>query len=372
MVDTYQFGIEEEYFLVEAETKEIVTTRPAAFFAAVKKALGDQVSSEMLQSQIEVATKPHVDMARANAELRELRRQVASHAAQHRLAIIAAGTHPTAKWATARQSPGERYDTVMQDLQIIGQRDMLCGMHVHVELPHGDDRIDVMYRMLPYLPLFIALSTSSPFWQSMRTGLKGYRLAAYDELPRTGIPELFRTRAEFDAYIQALTRAGVIPDASYVWWAIRPSHKHPTLELRAPDSCTFVDDSIAIAALYRSLIRQLCHNPLRNWELTAVMRAIIVENKWRAQRYGISGTFVNIDGDGATTVSDMLDQVIEDVLPHAEALGCTAELRRCRAIVGAGTSADAQIAVFNAYEKTKGPEQALAAVTDWLAAATLQ
>ena len=137
------------------------------------------------------------------------------------------------------------------------------------------------------------MSTSSPFWQSRPTGLKGYRLAAYDELPRTGVPELFRTQEEFDAYVAALVRAGVIEDSSYVWWAIRPSLKHPTLELRAPDCCTLVDDSIAIAALYRTLARQLIRNPWLNWDLNAVTRAIVVENKWRAQRYGVHGTFVD-------------------------------------------------------------------------------
>jgi carboxylate-amine ligase len=141
----------------------------------------------------------------------------------------------------------------MDDLQLIGLRDLLCGMHVHVQLPDGEDRVDVMTRMLPYLPLFVALSTSSPFWTSHCTGLKSYRLAAYDELPRTGVPELFRKTEEFEAYIEALTKAGAIENSSYIWWAIRPSLKHPTLELRAPDSCTFVDDSVAIAALYRSL-----------------------------------------------------------------------------------------------------------------------
>jgi len=260
----------------------------------------------------------------------------------------------------------------MHDLQIVGQRNMLCGLHVHVELPSTEDRVDVMYRMLPYLPLFLALSTSSPFWQSRRTGLKGYRLAAYDELPRTGVPELFRKREEFDAYIEALTRAGVIEDSSYVWWAIRPSLRHPTLELRAPDSCTFVDDSIAIAALYRSLARQLCRNPLQNWDMTAVTRAIVVENKWRAQRYGIHGTFVSEDGSGAVTVPEMLEQVLDAVMPHAEALGCAADVRRCRAIVGGGTSADAQLAVFAAHEKKASRRDALTAVTDWIAAATLQ
>ena len=114
------------------------------------------------------------------------------------------------------------------------------------------------------MPLFIALSTSSPFWRSQPTGLLGYRLAAYDELPRTGLPELFKTKPEFDAYIDALVQAGVMPDASYIWWTVRPSLKHPTLELRAPDVCTRVDDAIAIAALYRAVTRRLALNPSQN------------------------------------------------------------------------------------------------------------
>jgi carboxylate-amine ligase len=257
----------------------------------------------------------------------------------------------------------------MDDLQMIGHRDMLCGMHVHVELPEPDQRIDVMCRMLPYLPLFLALSTSSPFWQSRRTGLKGYRLAAYDELPRTGVPELFRTKEEFDAYVDALVRAGVMEDSSYVWWAIRPSHNHPTLELRAPDCCTLVEDSIAIAALYRTLVRHLFCNPARNSDIDAVARAIVVENKWRAQRYGVSGTFVT--ESGAATVGEVLERVIEETSADADALGCAEEIRRCRAIVRAGTSADAQLAVFEANQGA-GPEDALRAVTEWIAAATLQ
>ncbi len=141
------------------------------------------------------------------------------------------------------QSPKDRYDKVMDDLQMIGQRNMLCGMHVHVEFPDPARRIDVMMRMLPYLPLFIALAASSPFWQRRPTGLKGYRLAAYDELPRTGLPELFRTNAEYDAYVDAMVRSGAMQDASHLWWAIRPSLKYPTLELRAPDCCTRIDDT---------------------------------------------------------------------------------------------------------------------------------
>jgi glutamate---cysteine ligase / carboxylate-amine ligase len=366
----FKFGIEEEYFLVDAETKAVAATRPEAFFAAAKEAIGPQLKGEMLQAQIECITVPHVDMASARAELRYLRRTLASVAAEHGLAILASGTHPTAVWDTVHQTPAKRYDAVMNDLQMIGQRNMLCGMHVHVELPDPDDRIDLMYRMLPYLPLFIALATSSPFWQSRPTGLKGYRLAAYDELPRTGVPELFRRREEFDAYISALTRAGVIEDSSFIWWAIRPSLQHRTLELRAPDSCTNVEDSIALAALYRSLARMLSSKPWLHWELSPVGRAIVVENKWRAQRYGIHGTFVT--DTGAETVARALERALEQVFPHAEALGCTVEMQRCRDIVSAGTSADVQLEIFAAHAKCEGRERALNAVTDWIATATLQ
>jgi carboxylate-amine ligase len=261
----------------------------------------------------------------------------------------------------------------MDDLQMIGQRNMLCGLHVHVEMPDPDGRVDVMSRMLPYLPLFIALGTSSPFWQARRTGLKGYRLAAYDELPRTGVPELFRKLEDYEAYIQALTRAGVIEDSSFVWWAIRPSLKHPTLELRAPDSCTRLDDSIAIAALYRSLVRRLTWNPYLHWDLSAVDRAIVVENKWRAQRYGVRGTFVDSAGTGAIAVVDMLERVIKEVTKDADALGCLKEVAHCRTIVAEGTSADAQLAVFEeVHERTKNHAEALRAVIDWIAATTLQ
>jgi gamma-glutamyl:cysteine ligase YbdK (ATP-grasp superfamily) len=226
-------------------------------------------------------------------------------AAEHGLAILAAGTHPTAAWRSAQQTNKERYDSVMHDLQMIGQRDLLCGLHVHVELPDPDDRIDLMYRMLPYLPLFLALSTSSPFWQSRSTGLKGYRLAAYDELP-----------------------------------------------------------------LYRTLARHLYLNRWRNCDLDPVGRAIIVENKWQAQRHGVHATFAA--EDGAVTVAEMLERVICETSADAEAFGCSAEINRCRAIVSSGTSADAQLAVFEAQSRNGSRGAALRAVTEWIAAATLQ
>jgi carboxylate-amine ligase len=260
----------------------------------------------------------------------------------------------------------------MHDLQMIGRRNMLCSLHVHVELPDPDARVDVMTRMVPYLPIFIALATSSPFWQSQRTGLLGYRLAAYDELPRTGVPELFRTREEFEVYVDALVRAGVMPDASFIWWAMRPSTAHPTLELRAPDCCTRLEDAVAIAALYRTLARRVFFNPWLNSDLTAVSRAIAVENKWRAQRYGIHGTFVHEARPHGVSFARWLDQVIEEAAGDAAALGCLDEVLRCRAIVTDGTSADAQLAIYRQWrERGAEREEALAAVSEWLAETTL-
>jgi carboxylate-amine ligase len=370
MTGAFTFGIEEEYFLVDGETKLIAHHVPKEFFQAARRATAGRSTTEFLQAQIEITSSPHVSTADARAEVRYLRSTVSAIAAKYGLAILAAGSHPTAVWRHAQQTEKERYDIVMHDLQMIGQRDMLCGLHVHVELPDSERRVDVMYRMLPYLPLLLALSTSSPFWQSRRTGLKGYRLAAYDELPRTGLPELFRTQSEFESYVSALVRAGVIEDSSYIWWAIRPSRDNPTLELRAPDCCTLIEDSIAIAALYRTLAHHLYVNRQRNCDLNAVQRAIVIENKWQAQRHGVHATFAT--EEGPVTVGQMLERVIDDTAPDAAVLGCTAEINRCRAIVGSGTSADAQLAIYALHREKGSRDAALRAVSEWIAAATLQ
>src|SRR3984957_4355786 len=335
--DRFQFGIEEEYFLSDAETFEVPAETPDALFKTADFGTSGRIEREFLQAQIEVATEPHCSAGMARHELLRLRQNAAGAAAEHGLAVLACGTHPHARWRDSVQSPKDRYSHVMDTLQMIGQRNMLCGMHVHVEFPDPRRRVDVMRRMLPYLPLFIALSTSSPFWQGSVTGLKGYRLAAYDELPRTGLPDLFGSDAQYEAYVDAMVRSGAMRDASHLWWAIRPSLKYPTLELRAADSCTRLDDTIAIAALYRVLARFLYGHFEHNAELDVVDRAIAVENKWRAQRYGVQGSFVT--RTGAVAVGDLLDRVLDLIAPDAEALACAEPVEHCRAIVLEGTSA---------------------------------
>jgi len=212
--DLFQFGIEEEYFLSDVETLQVPSETPDALFHDADFCIAGHIGREFLRAQIEVATEPHCSAGEVRVELLRLRQNAAAAAARHRLAVLACGTHPLASWRDSVQSPKQRYDKVMDDLQMIGRRNMLCGMHVHVEFPNPTRRVSVMTRMLPYVPLFIALSTSSAFWQGRATGLKGYRLAAYDELPCTGLPELFRTNAEYDAYVAAMVDSGAMPDSS--------------------------------------------------------------------------------------------------------------------------------------------------------------
>src|SRR3954454_23424984 len=307
----YSFGIEEEYFLADAATLDVAMQTPNELFEAASWSTGGQAMREMLQAQLEVATNIQLDTRDACEELKFLRREVAAVAAQYGLAIMACGTHPTAVWRQSQPSPKPRYAAMIEDLRTIGHRNMLCGMHVHVQLPKAEKRFAVMQAMIPYIPLFIALSTSSPFWNSRESGLKGYRLAAYDELPRTGLPEAFQTEQQYDEYVSALQKSGIIPDERHIWWAMRASSRHPTLELRAPDVCTLIDDAVAIASLYRALARHLYETPALLQPISAVDRAIAVENKWQAQRYGTECVFASKDGPIA--IGDMLSSVLRDV-----------------------------------------------------------
>ncbi|KRR27645.1 carboxylate-amine ligase [Bradyrhizobium retamae] len=358
----YSFGIEEEYFLADATSLNVAIQTPNELFEAASWSTGGQAMREMLQAQLEVATNIHLDIRDAREELKFLRREVAAVAAQYGLAIMACGTHPTAIWRQSVPSPKPRYEEMIEDLRTIGHRNMLCGMHVHVQLPDPENRFAVMQAMIPHIPLLIALSTSSPFWNSKETGLKGYRLAAYDELPRTGLPEVFESKREYDAYVAALKDSGVIPDESYIWWAMRPSSRHPTLELRAPDVCTSIDDALAVASLYRSLVRHLHERPALSHLVTSVDRAIAVENKWRAQRYGTDCIFAS--KDGPIPIKDALSSLIQRVSEDASALGCSSEVEHCRLIVERGSSADCQLSTY----RESGED--ISAVLKWIASAT--
>lgn len=366
----FSFGIEEEYFLVNARTGRVVEHSPEALFEEAFAAADGRIGREFLQAQIEAATLPCVSAPRARAELCFVRALLGLVAAKRGLAILACGTHPTAVWRQSVQSAKPRYDAIMAELGIIGRRNMFCGMHVHVELPDPARRVDVMGRMLPYVPLFLALSTSSPFWQGQATGLASYRGAAYEELPRSGLPDLFSSEAEYQACVAALVQAGAIKDASHIWWSIRPSARYPTLELRAPDCCPRVDDAVAIASLYRALAHHLYFHPEHNAGMGAMGRTIAVENKWRAQRYGIHCAFVT--EAGAVSVADFLDEVVDMTAKDADMLDCGRQVARCRALVSEGTAADFQQEIFNRHVARRGAGAALAEVIGWIGATTME
>lgn len=368
----FKFGIEEEYFVNDASKRDIAKGKIKEFFEACREDLSDDIQPEMLEPQIEIATRPSLDFAEARSQLAGLRSSVGAIAREHNLAIMASGTHPLAVWSRVRPNAQPRYGKVMHDLQMVGNRTVLCGMHVHVEVPDLEARVDLMNRMQPYLPLLLALSTSSPFWQSQRTGLLGYRLAAYRELPRTGLPDLFQDAEDYKRYIDAMVAARAIENSSYIWWVIRPSLKHPTLELRVADSCTRLDDTIAIAALYRCLVRHLSLDCALNAGQTGASRAINDENSWRAQRYGIHGSFVDEKSGSAKPVRQILDEVLDMVADDARALGCEREIDLTRWIIARGTSADQQLTLYTeALGRGLSSRDALVGVVDWLSAETI-
>jgi carboxylate-amine ligase len=360
---SFRFGIEEEFFLVDASTGKVAPETPAGLFEAANLATQGRVDREFLQSQVEATTPPFSRVGEAKAELRYNRGVLSRFAALHGLKLAAAGTHPLDQWQASKQTNSDRYSEVMAELQLVGRRNMVCGMHVHVEVPDPDRRVELMGRLIEFLPLFLALSTSSPFWQRRVSGLRGYRLAANSELPRSGLPEQFSSNDEYRRYVNLMVAAGAIKDASYLWWMVRPSLKYPTLELRAPDSCTYVDDTIAIASLYRCLVRHLyrTEGPPPN----GMTRGLAAENKWQAQRHGIDAMFAT--PDGAKCVGAYLDEVIGRVREDAEAMECAFEVAHCRNILERGTSADIQLEI---YRRSPG-KRGLHAVADWLVAATI-
>jgi carboxylate-amine ligase len=367
----YTLGMEEEYFLFDARTRHAVRRASKKFLSLAQRHLGNRVMTEMLQSQIEVATPPCASITEARAHLAHYRRMLGQVAAEHRLGLAAMGTFPLAFWPEQIVTPKARYGAIMDDLQMVGYRNMLCGMHVHVAVPDVDTRINLIMRLTPYLPLLLALSTSSPFWQGHLTGLVGYRLAAYDELPRTGLPELFRTNDDYREFVAALTWAKIIPDASYIWWAVRPSLNNPTIELRVADSCTRLDDAIAIAALFRCLVRALDRDRALNAGFDRVGRAITQENKWHAQRYGIRATFIEPFSRSPLTLAQWLDQVIDFIAEDVDALSCSGEIRHVHTIAANGTSADRQIDIFGkARASGRRRLTALKEVVDWAAGET--
>ena len=368
----FTVGIEEEYLLVESATGALIAAAPETMLAECEALLEGQVTPEFLQSQIEVGTRVCSTLPDARAELAHLRRTVASVAARHGLAILAASTHPFAQWASQRPTTKARYETLARELEGVGRRLLICGMHVHVGIPDDDLRIDLMSQVSYVLPHLLALSTSSPFWRGANTGLMSYRVAVFDELPRTGLPEQFDSWGEYQRHVRVLVSAGLIEDASKLWWDVRPSARFPTLEMRITDVCTRLEDAIAIAALYRCWLRMLWRLRRNNqrWRRYAAM--LIHENRWLAQRYGYARGLVDFGKGEVVPYAALLEEMLEIIAPDAAHFGCEGEVAHARTILARGTSAHWQIAAFEAALKAGAPEEeALGAVAKMLMRETL-
>lgn len=369
----YRFGIEEELFLADARTRGTPGNKAAAFHKAAARKL-ERVEPELLQLQVEISSPPSTSFAEARDTLGNLRASLAEIGAQHGISVFAAGTHPVARWRRQTATQAERYQQLMQELGMLGHRNVVCGMHVHVEVPEPERRVEMMNRLLPFMPVLLALSTSSPFWQGRLTGLKGYRLSAFGELPRTGLPDLFADADDYARYVRIMTQAGAVKDASYLWWTIRPSLKYPTLELRVADSCTKLDDAITIAALYRCLVRLVSRRPEINRALSGASRGVVAENLFRAQADGAKAELINEQQERALPFSETLAALLALVAEDAQALGCVKEVEEARSIAERGTSADMQIATFQRHAAGDGEpgsdRDALYAVVDQLSRET--
>jgi carboxylate-amine ligase len=364
--DGYTFGIEEEYFLTDLATRQPPPRVRRGLVDDCRVRLGDAVTYELKQAQIEVATPVLDDAFAAQDVLRHLRRGIADVARGSGLGIVAAGSHPMGSWRDVHPTRKARYRRIIETYQIIGRRDLLCGLHVHVAPPPGIDRVELMNRLMPQLPLFLALSTSSPFWSRRHTGLLSYRQAAYDEFPRSGTPDFFDDERDYDAFVERLVRADALRDGSELWWNIRPSRRYPTLELRIADACTHLEDTVALASLFRCLVRAHVRLPELGRERGNGTRRLIDENRWRAQRYGIDAQFIDEAG-GQTPVRERVGELRALVEPDAQALGCVAALAGLDGILARGTSAQAQL---DRYEAEVGAGahhlDALRATVDWL------
>ncbi|MDE2729967.1 MAG: carboxylate-amine ligase [Bacteroidota bacterium] len=365
-------GIEEEYMIVDRETGDLIREAPRQLLKDAEAVLENQVAPEFFQSQIEVGTRVCRTVSEARSELVRLRRGVSEVVEPYGFAIIAASTHPNASYATQLHTPRERYQVLAQNMAVVGRRMVISGMHVHAGIEDDDLRIDLMNQTAYVLPHLLALSTSSPFWEGVYTGLKSYRIAVWNELPRTGLPEAFESYAEYERHVMALVYAGVIEDSSKIWWDIRPSKRFPTLEMRVADTCTRVEDAVCIAALYKCWLHMLWRLRRRNQRWRSYANMLIYENRWRAQRYGTDGTLIDFGRGVAVRYDELIEELLGKIMPDAEHFGCVEEVQHARAILARGTSAHWQIRTFNeTLEETGSERAAIKAVVDMLIAETM-
>ncbi len=349
------------------------------------KQFGEQVKPEFLQSQIEVGSNICRNVQEVRMELVRLRREVDELAGLHGHAIIAASTHPFARWEEQKSNPGERYEDLKNYMQEVARQMLIFGMHVHIgfgtEPEQLDLLIDIQNQLRYFLPHILTLSTSSPFWHGHATGLKSYRSIIFENLPRTGIPPTFSSFSDFNEMIETFGRVGALgkdrkdgkADYTKIWWDARPQEQFGTLEVRVCDICTTVDEAVAIAALIQAICAKLIQlrNQNLNWRI--YRNELIAENKWRAVRWGLDGNLVDYGKREAVPMRFLAYELLELIDDVVDELGSRKEIEYIKTILGKGTSSDRQLAVYHKC-KAEGADddEALRAVVAHLREETMR
>jgi glutamate---cysteine ligase / carboxylate-amine ligase len=343
---TFNLGIEEEFQTIDPETRDLRSHISSELIDQGKMQLKERVKPELHQSVVEVGTTVCSNIQEAAHEVRMIRAHMVALARRNGLKLAAADTHPFADWRAQGIYPDERYDSIIEDMQMVARSNLIFGLHVHVGVEDPETAIHIMNAARYFLPHILALSTNSPFWLGMETGLKSYRCKVFDKFPRTNIPEYFSSHGEYQSFIQLLVNTGCIDNAKKIWWDIRPHPHYPTLEFRICDLPMRADETIALAALIQATVAKLYKLHAMNQSFRHYRRALIMENKWRAARYGIGGNLIDFGKRKEVPMRDLLDEYFAFIDDVVDELGSRRELHYLRTIMDEGTGADRQLRVW--------------------------
>lgn len=341
----FTIGIEEEFQIIDPVTREL-RSHITEMIDQGRTILGEQVKPEMHQSMVEVGTGVCKDIHEARADVIKLRSTVSGLAQQKGLRIAAASTHPFSRWQEQKITPHERYEALIDEMQVLAASLLIFGMHVHVGIEDREAQIHLMNAARYFLPHVLALSTSSPFWMGTKTGLKSYRSEIFKKFPRTDIPDYFGSWSEYENYVALLIKTGCIDNAKKIWWDVRPHPFFSTLEFRICDIPSRVDEVVAIAALFQAIVAKLYKLYRMNMGFRLYRRALIQENKWRAVRWGLEGKMIDFGKQKEVPVRDLVLELLDFVDDVVDGLGSRRELEYVHTILESGTSADRQIRTF--------------------------
>jgi carboxylate-amine ligase len=346
MKPSLTIGIEEEYQTIDPETRDLRSHIDTEILSQGKILLKEAVKAEMHQSVVEVGTGICSNIKNASKELKCLRTEIVNLAKKNGLGLASAGTHPFANWRNQEIYPDKRYEVIVEDLKMVARANLIFGLHVHIGVEDREVAIHLMNAARYFLPHILALSTNSPFWQGMDTGLKSYRCKVFDKFPRTNIPDYFPSWGEYDRFVSLLVRTGCIDNAKKIWWDIRPHPNFPTLEFRICDVPMRADETIAIAALIQATVAKLYKLHAANQGFRLYRRALIMENKWRALRYGLDGKLIDFGKESEVPVRDLIYEYLKFVDDVVDELGSREEVNYIHRILDHGTGADRQLRVF--------------------------